>query len=63
MMMMEDLYGEPLGRGWGVDIAGYGPSLNLSHLQAHSLKLGTERNEDGHMGYKYLCRYIYNIYL
>ena len=46
-----------------MDIAGYGPSLNLSHLQAHSLKLGTERNEDGHMGYKYLCRYIYNIYL
>ena len=32
-MRLEALFEEPLGHGWGVDIPGYGPSLNLSSLQ------------------------------
>ena len=32
-MRLEALLEEPLGHGWGVDISGYGPSLNLSSLQ------------------------------
>ena len=32
-MRLEALLEEPLGHGWGVDIPGYGPSLNLSSLQ------------------------------
>ena len=30
---LEALLGEPMGHGWGVDIPGYGPSLNFSSLQ------------------------------
>ena len=32
-MRLEALLEEPLGYGWGVDITGHGPSLNLSSLQ------------------------------
>ena len=35
-MRLEALLEEPLGHGWGVDIPGYGPSLNLSSLQVDS---------------------------
>ena len=30
---LEDLLDEPMGRGWGVDISGFGPTLNFSSLQ------------------------------
>ena len=30
---LEALLDEPMGHGWGVDIPGYGPSLNFSSLQ------------------------------
>ena len=32
-MRLEALLDEPMGHGWGVDIPGYGPSLNFSSLQ------------------------------
>merc|ERR1712215_440873 len=36
---LRSVYGEPKGYGWGIDIPGYGPTLNLSGLlQAHTLK-------------------------
>ena len=35
-MRLEALFEEPLGHGWGVDIPGYGPTLNLSSLQVNS---------------------------
>ena len=37
-MRLEALFEEPLGHGWGVDIPGYGPTLNLSSLQVNSSK-------------------------
>ena len=30
---LEDLLDEPMGRGWGVDISGFGPTINFSSLQ------------------------------
>jgi len=48
-MRLEALFEEPLGHGWGVDIPGYGPSLNLSSLQAHTLKRAAgDRHADMH---------------
>merc|ERR1712192_220784 len=48
-MRLEAIFEEPLGHGWGVDIPGYGPSLNLSSLQAHTLKRAAgERHADMH---------------
>ena len=44
----QDLHGEPFSHGWGLDLPGYGASLRLTSLQAHTLKPASARHSDGH---------------
>ena len=48
-LRLRDLYEEPNGHGWGVDLPGYGPTLTFSPLQAHTLKPASVPHQDGHL--------------
>ena len=46
---IKDVYDEPFGHGWGIDLPGFGATLKFTNIQAHTLKPGTSGNSDGHM--------------
>ena len=48
-MSFKDLYGEPFGHGWGIDLPGIGASVKFKSVQAHTLKPNHVPHTDGHM--------------
>ena len=57
----QDVYGEPLSHGWGVDLPGIGDTLRFTGVQAHSLKPAAAPNTDGHMLYRIQTAFLENI--
>ena len=51
-ILWQEKYGEPFDHGWGIDIPGFGASLNFTGIQAHTLKPASVGNSDGHMKYE-----------
>ena len=51
-ILWQDKYGEPFDHGWGIDIPGFGASLNFTGIQAHTLKPARVGNSDGHVKYE-----------
>ena len=45
----KDIYDEPFGHGWGIDLPGFGETLTFVNIQAHTLKPLTSGHSDGHM--------------
>merc|ERR1711915_1169983 len=43
-----EIYEEPFGHGWGVDLPGFGPTLKYESVQAHTLKPYGSRHSDMH---------------
>ena len=45
----KDIFDEPFGHGWGIDLPGFESTLKFVNIQAHTLKPATSGNSDGHM--------------